>query len=166
MREARITQNLKERFRLFAPKNCPFETPEDEARHARKCIKTCSKCHVTKTRVQFRYNTSGKYPFDKDGNLLRRPECIECARKILKTKKVAIDRYTKTHGHRPTSPVSANCQLCHENVDKLVFDHGHATCEYRGWICNRCNQTLGQVEKIGFDNIQKYLNQGIIIIDL
>lgn len=36
------------------------------------------------------------------------------------------------------------CELCGEEC-KTVFDHCHATGVFRGWLCNRCNRTLGQV---------------------
>jgi hypothetical protein len=41
-----------------------------------------------------------------------------------------------------------NCEICgKEGV--IVFDHCHKTDKPRGWICVRCNITLGKVE----DNI-------------
>lgn len=43
---------------------------------------------------------------------------------------------------RPRSEV---CELCDEKA-RTVFDHDHATGVFRGWLCDRCNRTLGQVK--------------------
>jgi hypothetical protein len=41
-------------------------------------------------------------------------------------------------------PPPERCELCGE-VAETKFDHDHATGAFRGWICDRCNRTLGQV---------------------
>ncbi len=41
---------------------------------------------------------------------------------------------------RPTA-----CELCQETA-KTVFDHCHIRGHFRGWLCDRCNRTLGQVK--------------------
>lgn len=45
-------------------------------------------------------------------------------------------------------PIPDQCEICDEQT-KLVFDHCHKEGHFRGWICNRCNRTLGFVQ----DNI-------------
>lgn len=42
-------------------------------------------------------------------------------------------------------PRPSRCELC-EIEAKTVFDHDHVTGEFRGWLCHRCNRTLGQVK--------------------
>ena len=37
------------------------------------------------------------------------------------------------------------CEICH-STDRIVYDHSHATEAFRGWICDRCNKTLGHVK--------------------
>lgn len=37
------------------------------------------------------------------------------------------------------------CELCGEN-GVICFDHDHKTGKFRGWICQRCNTTIGFVE--------------------
>lgn len=39
-------------------------------------------------------------------------------------------------------PRQSVCELCAE-PSGTVFDHDHATGEFRGWICDRCNKVLG-----------------------
>lgn len=38
------------------------------------------------------------------------------------------------------------CDICEEVSKDIVFDHCHATGRFRGWLCNRCNLTLGHVK--------------------
>ena len=42
-------------------------------------------------------------------------------------------------------PRPANCELCAEAAF-TKFDHCHMTGKFRGWLCDRCNRTLGQVK--------------------
>lgn len=42
-------------------------------------------------------------------------------------------------------PRANNCELCGDSA-KTVFDHCHANGHFRGWLCDRCNRTLGQVK--------------------
>lgn len=69
----------------------------------------------------------------------------------------------------PTRPEPDVCECCgKENVlsrsgkkQSLCLDHDHITNEFRGWLCNVCNTSIG---KLG-DNIQglqraiEYLNK-------
>ena len=41
-------------------------------------------------------------------------------------------------------PRADQCELCLEMV-MTVFDHCHTNGHFRGWICDRCNKTLGLV---------------------
>ncbi len=40
----------------------------------------------------------------------------------------------------------ALCEICHEFNLRIVFDHCHASGEFRGWLCDRCNRVLGTVK--------------------
>lgn len=41
-------------------------------------------------------------------------------------------------------PRADKCDICSKD-EMTVFDHCHATGNFRGWICDRCNKTLGLV---------------------
>lgn len=43
---------------------------------------------------------------------------------------------------RPRADV---CELC-SAPGRTVFDHCHTNGHFRGWLCDRCNRTLGQVK--------------------
>ena len=45
--------------------------------------------------------------------------------------------------------ISKQCEIC-GSFGKICFDHNHETGKFRGWICSRCNTTIGLVE----DNIE------------
>ncbi len=35
------------------------------------------------------------------------------------------------------------CEICGATNRKLVWDHDHATGEFRGWLCGNCNSGIG-----------------------
>jgi hypothetical protein len=48
-------------------------------------------------------------------------------------------------------PRPNHCEVCSGQTDisfydKIVYDHCHVTGKFRGWICDRCNKTLGMVK--------------------
>lgn len=49
---------------------------------------------------------------------------------------------------RAGRPKPTQCELCGDG-GKIVYDHDHYSDKFRGWLCDRCNRTLGQVK----DNI-------------
>ncbi len=38
------------------------------------------------------------------------------------------------------------CEVCGEMHFRIVFDHCHVSGVFRGWLCDRCNRTLGMVK--------------------
>jgi hypothetical protein len=42
-------------------------------------------------------------------------------------------------------PKPSHCDCCGKSGRKIVWDHDHATGEFRGWICSPCNTALGMV---------------------
>ena len=137
-----ITENEKQKYiGPFRPndKKPFFKSAQQEFDYNETQIKKCSKCKIEKSKNHFNFNTSGSDAFDKNGYRLRRPECIECSKKILKGKQLARKNFGS---HKP--PKDAVCELCGKN-DKLVFDHDHSTNTFRGWLCDPCNRSIGML---------------------
>jgi hypothetical protein len=54
------------------------------------------------------------------------------------------------------------CEICGEFHLRIVFDHCHNHGHFRGWICDRCNKTLGMVKDSGIllGKLARYLEDG------
>lgn len=113
--------------------------------------RVCSKCK--RTRPSDRYSpTSG-------GNYLR-AECRDCNRK-LNTIREHLKRITPPPGEDYTCPI---CDKDSEQVKGLggiangpwVLDHDHDAGTFRGWLCHKCNRSLG-----GFDDNLQSLKRAI-----
>jgi hypothetical protein len=106
-------------------------------------MKSCIKCGVEKPIDLFKT--------DKRGT---RNVCIQCRNYHLNVASRGRKRWLKEGKLIPL-----NCQCCNKQTDKLVYDHDHATLEFRGWICQQCNQGLGllgdTIESI--ENVKNYL---------
>ena len=50
-----------------------------------------------------------------------------------------------------TRPMPNQCEICgafgSDFKKGLCFDHDHKTGKFRGWLCSRCNATLGLVKE-------------------
>ena len=124
---------------------CKFKSAEEEYEWAKTQEKKCSKCKITKTRVDFTGNTSGTDAFDRNGYRLLRPECKECKKKSSDGKIEAIKNAKNMNiQHKP--PEGTLCCICQEpekKGDTLVFDHDHLSNVFRGYCHNSCNRSLG-----------------------
>lgn len=95
---------------------------------------------------------SGKYyhgtPCRRAGHTLRDKRanrCVECGREH--NRKAHRKRLEK----KATRPRPDHCECClAPAVTPLHFDHCHDSDQFRGWICNSCNTSIG---KLG-DNIE------------
>lgn len=52
------------------------------------------------------------------------------------------------------------CEICSEQRGVMNFDHCHKSNKFRGWICSRCNRTLGMVSDdiVLLEKLIKYLS--------
>jgi hypothetical protein len=143
MIEAKITDNTRSYFKrpLSTNQKRIHSSAEEERDWARQNKRKCRDCKMVMPRSQFGYNTSSSWPFDRNGYLLRRPECKTCNKKSNRTKKLAEDDAVQK-GLPTKAPPGTSCELCFK-TDGIVFDHSHSLCQFRGWLCNSCNRSLG-----------------------
>lgn len=68
-------------------------------------------------------------------------------RELLKTRSQAyLKRASDKRVALAGRPKPDACEVCTEPGRRIVFDHCHANGQFRGWICDRCNKTLGMVK--------------------
>jgi protein-arginine kinase activator protein McsA len=105
--------------------------------------RSCKKCGENKPLKQFPINNTLK------SGILRKHTCSSCRYEQSK----ARVRLHKQH-KRPSSLI---CPICQKQADKIVLDHNHETGEFRGWLCNDCNNALGKFND-DIEILQKAIN--------
>ena|SRR5579863_4387212 len=96
-----------------------------------------------------------KWAFNKRRYINQNPEKQKLRMARFKAKQEAL--LTSIAGR----PRANQCELC-GCFTKTVFDHDHSTGKFRGWLCDRCNRTLGQVKDSTalLDRMIQYLTKG------
>ena len=107
----------------------------------------CSKCDVVKPLTEFGNNQST----NTGGDGFKRPECKVCTSNAGKGKRKAWKRV----GKPSAPPIGTNCDCCGKpprpstksgsKLKPLVFDHGHISLNFRGWLCQSCNRAMGML---------------------
>jgi len=139
----KFTANERSHYSGKFSEDARFKSAEEEYKeYASKNSKKCSKCKQLKLLSEFGFNTASKYPFDKDGNRHRRPDCKDCNKKSGKGKSVA-EKLAKTVGIPFKAPEGTACGICKSIDKKLVFDHCHTTNKFRDYLCDPCNRSMG-----------------------
>jgi len=114
-------------------------------------IKECSKCKQKLSLQHFSRHSGGNY---------LRPECKKCNNDLSKVR----ERLKKKHG-MPSK--GYNCPICLGTEDDVrgrgntkngswVLDHCHESETFRGWLCHKCNRSLG-----GFDDDTEMLKRAM-----
>ena len=114
-------------------------------------IKECSKCSRKLSLQHFSRHSGGNY---------LRPECKKCNNELSKVR----DRLKKKYG-MPSEGYS--CPICLGTEQEVkgrgntkngswVLDHCHESEAFRGWLCHKCNRSLG-----GFDDDEEMLQRAI-----
>lgn len=127
-----------------------FEGAECTHGHvSERTIKTgrCVECtRISRNEYAIRYRAKHKDRFRKiwraeaNDRRLADPYLVQRAMEGRKARKLAIEE-TAAGRKKPDL-----CEICGEHHLRIVFDHDHATGLFRGWICDRCNKTLGHVK--------------------
>jgi hypothetical protein len=124
--------------------------PEDENN------RVCVKCNESKHSSEFRtLNNTGSY---------QRTECKKCAYELGKVSK-------KNRLFNPDPGKSYVCPICLSDYDtakgrgglKLksawVADHDHVTDKHRGYLCHKCNRSIGSLGLNDLSRAVKYLEE-------
>jgi len=113
--------------------------------------KECSKCKQTLPIERFSRHSGGNY---------LRPECKKCNNELSKVRESLKLKY----GMPSEGYVCPICEGDEEAVKgrgntkngSWVLDHCHETEAFRGWLCHKCNRSLG-----GFDDDTAMLGRAI-----
>lgn len=117
--------------------------------------KSCSKCGSLKYIKDYGFNCASNCHFNKEGYRHTRPECKVCNKKEGLTCKKAMEK-SKKAGEPTKAPPGTTCELCGSSK-KIVYDHDHKKCIFRGWLCDSCNRGLGQCGD-NIEGLMKRLN--------
>ena len=115
--------------------------------------KICIKCNLEKDIKLFPWRDRGAY---------RRTECKDCLRHLTETR-------NKLKAAKGLPPEGYVCPVCLNSYkDQIrnggpkntktpwVLDHCHNTDKFRGWLCQKCNRSLG-----GFNDDAEVLRRAI-----
>ena len=113
--------------------------------------KLCNKCNRNLPISDFNFASGGNY---------LRPECKQCNNDLRKIR----NELREKHG-MPDDNYS--CPICLGTKEEVsgqggnknspwVLDHCHETESFRGWLCHKCNRSLG-----GFNDDKEYLRRAI-----
>ena len=90
----------------------------------------CKKCGQAKKLEDFPINNT------LASGILRKHTCNTCRGHQSKVR-------SKLHKENKR-PQLIVCPICDKKTNKVVLDHNHFTDEFRGWLCNDCNNGLGK----------------------
>ena len=113
---------------------------------------SCVECTSNQS-VKWRMNNPEKTKYHKDKWREFNPEKDKESRQ--KSCKNNIGKFRKYKGlPEPTRDMPEACEICGlietrkhymGTVSSLCLDHCHESGKFRGWVCSRCNLTLGRV---------------------
>ena len=101
-------------------------------------MQVCKSCDTEYTQESFYKNNWGYFK-----------KCRSCHNVQCNEQKAR----RKLYPHPPTNV----CFICRKD-GKLVLDHSHETGFVRGWLCGRCNSTLGVLGESNVQRAAEYLS--------
>ena len=108
-------------------------------------LKRCRTCKIEKPTSEFNRHTHYR------DNLESR--CKQCCTEYNRSQRVRTR-------NPPPKPSDGLCECCRQRPEsydpprKWCFDHDHKTGLFRGWLCDTCNLSIGQLG----DNIEGLTN--------
>lgn len=125
-----------------------------------KTKKACRICNKRKDKQDFHRMTSEKIINGRVYKAKYRSECKLCRKKGQGADSKGGYRLMKQlNMKRP--PIGTPCDLCLSTSQKLHFDHDHDTGKFRGWLCIKCNTSIGHLgdSVAGLQRAITYLQQ-------
>lgn len=114
----------------------------------------CEECQILNVKRWQKNNrdkiNANRRRLRKEGRLTlppsERPYDIEKRKQRYKGYRQSInERYKKEQVIKAGRDRPHECEICGEAEVRICFDHCHETGLFRGWLCVRCNSTLGLV---------------------
>ena len=113
--------------------------------------KLCNKCNRNLPINNFNFASGGNY---------LRSECKQCNNALRRVREGLREK----HGMPDDNHICPICLGTKEEVSgqgnnkngPWVLDHCHETESFRGWLCHKCNRSLG-----GFNDDKEYLRRAI-----
>lgn len=91
--------------------------------------KCCSYCGMLKPLSEFTAHSHSSDGYDS--------RCRSC--------KNGQKRLIRRGRKRAPIAQTRECMICGKTHEKIVYDHDHKTGDFRGWICDSCNISLGRM---------------------
>lgn len=104
---------------------------ERENMYSSNETRICILCYQEKDINQFEITTQTRT------KTYRKSGCRSC----IKTRRIVEKDLQKIYGR--TRPTGTPCDNCGKTSSRLSLDHCHDTGEFRGWLCQPCNTSIG-----------------------
>ena len=117
-------------------------------------MKECTKCFKIKSSAEFGISNTNAF-----GQKYLKGVCKKCHNMA------GTQKYNPYKKQSFKYPKNDYCELCKKSNCKIVFDHDHKTKEHRGWLCDKCNTSIGVLslrfenEEIGLEKALNYLRR-------
>ena len=124
-------------------------------------LRVCSKCGKEKVLEEYADNKCSTATHNSKGERLKRPECKVCTKYVASGR----DKAYLLAGKPSPPPENTPCNICKSpgtsRFPILRFDHDHDTLKHRGWLCDKCNRSLGCLgdNVSSIVNVLNYLNK-------
>lgn len=99
---------------------------------------------ISKTRIcKICFQEKNIQDFEMTTRSVRKVYRKQMCRPCNKQERVAEKELKKIYGN--TRSLGTPCDNCGKTTSKLSLDHCHETGEFRGWLCQLCNNAIGML---------------------
>ena len=108
--------------------------------HPEKSLEWARKNPQKRKEITLKYRKSHPMIYRKASKKWRENNQEKYKKVFIINNQKAKDKLIRLAGR----PKPIKCEVC-ERIGRICFDHDHKTGKFRGWICWKCNATLGMV---------------------